>query len=44
VRLTKTAAANPVALLPSISAPAANPTALPVAPRRLRDKTIWDRW
>jgi hypothetical protein len=32
VRLTKTAAANPVALLPSISAPAANPTALPVAP------------
>ena len=32
VRLTQTAAANPVALLPSISAPAANPTALPVAP------------
>jgi len=32
VRLTTTPAANPIALLPSLSNPAANPTALPVAP------------
>ncbi len=39
VRLSTTAAANPMALLPSISAPSANPTALPSAPSAF--KTVY---